>query len=74
METVEIKKGMKVVDSAGDFIGNIKDIMDTYFVVDRPMQQDISINRTAVAKADDIVTLNIDIPEVLRRRGQFPHM
>lgn len=74
MDHTTIKQGMKVVDSAGDFIGIVKELREVDFLVDRPLQQDIDITYSAIASAEGVVTLNIDIPEVLRRRGELPKM
>ncbi len=74
MDRTTVKQGMKVVDSAGDLIGTVKELRDIDFLVDRPLQQDIDIRYSAIASSDDVVKLNIDIPEVLKRRGEYPKM
>lgn len=74
MDRPAVKRGMKVLDSAGDYIGTIKELRDADFLVDRPMQEDIDIRYSAIESSADVVTLNIDIPEVLKRRGEYPKM
>jgi hypothetical protein len=54
-----IRQGMDVVDSNGSKIGQVKEVRDNDFLVDRPMAQDIYIPFNACKAAQDQVVLNI---------------
>lgn len=67
-----IRPGMQVIDRTGDTVGTVKEIRSGYFVVDRRLEPDISVDLRAVTRVDDCVYINPDVPDRLTRRGDFP--
>lgn len=54
-----VRAGMEVVDTNGNRVGQVKEVRDNEFLLDRTMARDIYIQFSALGKVDDRIWLNI---------------
>jgi hypothetical protein len=54
------REGMDVIDTKGNFIGRIKAVRESDFLVDRSMARDLYIPNTTVKSAENQIVLSVD--------------
>lgn len=54
------REGMDVIDTKGNFIGRIKAVRESDFLVDRSMARDFYIPNSTVKSAENQIVLNVD--------------
>jgi hypothetical protein len=54
-----IREGMEVMGSNGEYVGEVKEIREQDFLVDRRMARDVYVPFSAVAKSDRCIMLNV---------------
>jgi hypothetical protein len=59
-----INEGMEVVDSNGERIGEVKEIREKDFLVDRRMARDVYVPFSAVVKSDRSIILNVSSAKI----------
>ena len=65
LDRTRVRVGMDVVGNDADRVGQVKDVRDTDFLVDRSMQRDVYVPYSAIRDVDgNTIVLNVTAAQV----------